>query len=409
MIFHVSGLRQAAQGLAFLDLAPSAADACLRIRGLTRIAELTGLDEVKVPVWTCIRPQSKTTAVSFGKGLTAPQAQISAIMEALESACAEDRAALVAVDASLRQMLTDKVNIVGLSSLARCRFAEIDQDRVMGWVKGVSLSTGKDVFAPFDLVGMDYTEAYATDGPGFAMTSIGLGAGKSLEDATRHALMELIEHDAIAMLEIFPGLSHALPESSSARGYDPSIDQALDMFSATGEEPIFRSVSHRFGLPVVMCSIPGVLAGKSRVENICAGFACRETVAQAALAALLEAAQVRMTMIAGAREDLTDDDYALAEQLALPTPNKATLDRDHSLFVVPAAAVTTRISVKEILQRLAAAGIENIHAFTLSKPDEPFHVVRVLAEGLDAADLDANSNLGFSAIDMLLRLRLPDL
>ena len=57
--------------------------------GITRLAEVTGLDRIGIPVWMAIRPNSRTLAVSQGKGLTDAAAQASALMEAAEIASAE--------------------------------------------------------------------------------------------------------------------------------------------------------------------------------------------------------------------------------------------------------------------------------------------------------------------------------
>ena len=57
--------------------------------GITRLADVTGLDCIGIPVWMAVRPNSKTLAVSQGKGLSNAAAQASAVMEAAEVATAE--------------------------------------------------------------------------------------------------------------------------------------------------------------------------------------------------------------------------------------------------------------------------------------------------------------------------------
>ena len=57
--------------------------------GITRVGDITGLDRIGVPVWFCCRPNSRGLAVSQGKGITSERARLSAIMEALEGAIAE--------------------------------------------------------------------------------------------------------------------------------------------------------------------------------------------------------------------------------------------------------------------------------------------------------------------------------
>lgn len=52
--------------------------------GLTRLADLTGLDCIGPPVWTAVRPASLTLSTSQGKGATPLLAKLSAVMEAIE-------------------------------------------------------------------------------------------------------------------------------------------------------------------------------------------------------------------------------------------------------------------------------------------------------------------------------------
>src|SRR5678816_3436514 len=60
-----------------------------RIAGITRIADLTGLDTIGIPVFAAIRPMGKSLSTQQGKGTTALAAKISALMEALETWSAE--------------------------------------------------------------------------------------------------------------------------------------------------------------------------------------------------------------------------------------------------------------------------------------------------------------------------------
>ena len=63
----------------------------LKAAGVTRIAEITHLDRVGIPVYSAIRPSAAEGAVSIyaGKGATKDQAKASAMMEAFERYSAE--------------------------------------------------------------------------------------------------------------------------------------------------------------------------------------------------------------------------------------------------------------------------------------------------------------------------------
>ena len=57
--------------------------------GITRLANVTGLDRVGIPVVMAMRPNSRSVAVSQGKGVDLDAAKASALMESVESWHAE--------------------------------------------------------------------------------------------------------------------------------------------------------------------------------------------------------------------------------------------------------------------------------------------------------------------------------
>ena len=59
--------------------------------GITRLADLTGLDRIGVPVFAAVRPNARSVATSQGKGLAQDAARVGALMEAVESWHAVDQ------------------------------------------------------------------------------------------------------------------------------------------------------------------------------------------------------------------------------------------------------------------------------------------------------------------------------
>src|SRR5688500_1240521 len=57
--------------------------------GITRIADVTGLDSIGIPVVMVVRPNSRSVAVSQGKGLDVWAAKASGLMESVEGYHAE--------------------------------------------------------------------------------------------------------------------------------------------------------------------------------------------------------------------------------------------------------------------------------------------------------------------------------
>ncbi|MDD1668453.1 MAG: YcaO-like family protein, partial [Methanomicrobiales archaeon] len=61
------------------------------VAGITRVADITNLDRVGIPVFSSIRPTAQEGAVSVynGKGATPAEARVSAVMEGIERYSAE--------------------------------------------------------------------------------------------------------------------------------------------------------------------------------------------------------------------------------------------------------------------------------------------------------------------------------
>ena len=85
--------------------------------GITRLADHTGLDEIGIPVWAVIRPDARSVSQCHGKGLTHDQAQISAVMEGIETALAETAEHRVEMIASANEMLRARRPIADFATL----------------------------------------------------------------------------------------------------------------------------------------------------------------------------------------------------------------------------------------------------------------------------------------------------
>ena len=75
--------------------------------GITRLADITGLDRIGIPVVQAVRPLGLANTVTQGKGPDLPSAGVSAIMEAAEQACSEHLTSFDLVHASARRLGLD--------------------------------------------------------------------------------------------------------------------------------------------------------------------------------------------------------------------------------------------------------------------------------------------------------------
>ncbi|MDD1766973.1 MAG: YcaO-like family protein, partial [Methanomassiliicoccales archaeon] len=168
--------------------------------GITRVADITGLDRVGIPVFSSIRPVAETGAVTVynGKGATKEQAKVSAIMEGLERYCAEVRD---------RRMIRDSVdNVLGSLNAVDPRNLILPKriemhvmHQPVAWVEGVDLNEMEKVIVPASAVFHPYSST--RDLPLFRTNTNGLASGNSMEEAVLHGLCEVIERDAWSICE----------------------------------------------------------------------------------------------------------------------------------------------------------------------------------------------------------------
>jgi ribosomal protein S12 methylthiotransferase accessory factor len=338
--------------------------------GVTRIGEVTHLDRIGLPVFQAVRPMSRSLAVHQGKGRCEADARISAAMEAIEGACAES----VQADGPFCRFddLPEEARLPRFLDYGEVRPSRTQwPDAPIRWHAAERFPEGGRAFVPFDTVSVDFT--FDGDSP-FARSSLGLGAGASLEDATRAALFERIERDAQAYW-----LKSGMAGQARAR-VDPETIEApwfhalVDHLAVLGIAIAVYIVEGVGRLPVVMCRLDDPGYAPSFL-----GAACRPDPDDALFRAFAEAAQSRLTIISGARDDITPEEPTQAGRRALGAPTGQSTDwhrvRD---------AYCARPSLPALCTGLAEDGVRNMLRCDLSLPG--VSVVRLWMPGLLGAE-----------------------
>jgi ribosomal protein S12 methylthiotransferase accessory factor len=263
--------------------------------GISRIADITGLDRIGFPVVQAVRPLASSNAVTQGKALTLEGAAVGAVLECLEMAAGEHLG---------RFETTTKGDPAIWSQLAPglpkgTTWPDAQTEFIACW------DQTRDTAAtlPRDLISTDFArDATATQAP-ILRHSIGLGAGTSLGAAMMHGLLECIEADA-RLRDEAKGGSRRLALSDTDAVYAP----VLAAIKAAGLRVAVYDLPCKGGVIAVKASIME-LPGPSALALPATGFAARLNESAAIAAALAEAAQARLAVISGAREDITQRFY----------------------------------------------------------------------------------------------------
>jgi YcaO-like protein with predicted kinase domain len=358
----------------------------LPVMGITRLANVTGLDQIGIPVYMCCRPNSRSLAVSQGKGMDNISAKVSAFMESAETWHAECNHCVARIES--HSHLKNQAAVCDPDLLPQRKASLFSRNRPIPWVLGADLLSNEPIWVPYELVHANAT-APAVPGSGcFVPSTNGLASGNNALEAILHGLYEVIERDALALWEL------ATPNRWSARRLDcstiddPACRRLLMRYKSAGVGVMVWEISSDVGLPVFVTIISDE-EGDSVLRPIPAAFGsgCHSERSVALSRALTEAAQSRLTAITGSRDDKTRSHYDSSQSEAaiqffrqLARESCAPVD----FTTAPTfAAPTLAEDLLHVLECLKRISIERVAAVDLSNAGFPVSVVRVVVPGLE--------------------------
>jgi YcaO-like protein with predicted kinase domain len=349
--------------------------------GITRVANLTGLDRVGVPVVAAVRPNARSLAVSQGKGLSVAAAKISAIMEAAELYHAETFSGPLWW--ARPGELAGQRPFLDPLDLPRSAAAP-GHDGPLAWTEAEDLWSGGDVFVPFACVSADYTQAAEALGPGLSVTTGGLGAGNHRDEALLQGLTELIERDAVTLWRLGGAERRRASVIDAATIDDPVAAGLLDRLGRARLRTRIWDATSDIGVAVVVCLLAGTEPDDADPEF---GAGCHPRPAVALMRALLEAVQARLTFIAGSRDDIGSELYESARRErrrreALRWVSEPTTPRPWTTLP-DRGAPTVGAEMEACLGALAARDLRHVAAVDLTRAEIGVPVVRVLVGGLE--------------------------
>ncbi|MFY1631749.1 YcaO-like family protein [Solwaraspora sp. WMMB335] len=386
----------------------------LRRIGLTRIADITGLDRIGIPVFNAICPRANdTVSVYSGKGTSPTDARTSAVMEAVERFCAGLPLRPEAVDSYTDLRRQGRPAVPPAEFLIE-RSPGYHDGQVISWVSGYDLVADAAVLVPAHAL------AYGAAGfhePGcFAYTTTnGLAAGNSLEEAICHALTEVIERDAYTLAEVvdrqlpvvlrrrlgaeagrriaarLPGRPPLDPGSLPAAATD-----LVERFTAAGVAIHLTDITSDLGIPTFRAISVEDLGSRTSAGHH--GVGTHPDAQVALVRALTECAQSRAVDIQAMREDIHQPGADVPDTLL--HVRRAT-PRELADHLPPPGGEPRRFDeirsyrhddlmadIGLLLERLCRAGCRQVVAVDVSAPDLPATVVRVLVPGAESWGID---------------------
>ena len=386
--------------------------------GVTRLADITGLDRIGIPVYSSVVPDSADAlSVYNGKGTRPIDAKAGALMEAIERQTAL-KTRLPFVEGSFSKLRESK-HVLDPGRINEELAPSYSENRIYSWSEGHDIVSDEPCLVPTKFAGYFWNDV--PHPACFVLTNTnGLASGNCREEAVCHALCELAERDAWTMVELG---AHQMPRErrSLALGVEakdgrddlemfPCVDlgsnELLEKFRRADLFPVVRDITSNLGVPSFFASVADEsISGYPMAHS---GFGAHPNAAVAVRRALVELAQSRCVDIQAVREDILPPG-AIAAHFALHTRRINIINRDswyfgrskhlRKLSDVPSYSFATiEEDLQFLMQRFAACGLDQIIVIDFTPNLTTHSVVRVIVPGIESWALD-HGRLGPRAVE----------
>ena len=362
----------------------------LKKAGITRIADITDLDRIGLPIYTAIRPTAEEGAISIygGKGISKDHAKASAMMEGFERYSAERQDSDETIIATPNEIgrYGDYIDPKSLNLPKDFEKKDIS-DINLEWSKSKDIISGNEYYIPTNAI----FHPYASDSNAeslFKSNTNGLASGNILDEAILHGMLEVIERDAWSIFE----LTHKNYAQIDIESIESElIIDIIDKFESEGIKIKLMDFTADIKIPTIAASADDTITKDAGLLTLGMGTHLDPEVA--ILRALTEVAQSRATQINGAREDTVRADFAReAGYERMKRINKYYFkDEEEKISLSDIENKSTSSITKDIeivKNELTANDIEKILYVDLTRPEIDVSVVRVVIPEMEVYTID---------------------
>lgn len=371
----------------------------LEAMGITRLSRQTDLDCVGLPVWCAYTPNSRSIVIAQGKGLEDIDAKVSAAMEALERAVAGEPVTITTVS-SARDLRRRGDCVEPLDCLIASGEQVVGEDEELVWSLASELLHDQPIHVPQDAALLDRTRQNR-----FWMSSDGLASGNTLEEAIFHGILERIERDAHVLWQILSDDKRCACCVDPRSFADAALSGLIDRIEAAGLILKLFEITSDIGIPCYTALVaPSAIDGKVplRFVEVTSGSGAHPWAVRAAIRAVTEALQSRLTYISGARDDVWPELFTTP----LPAQTRTTflaVPASESAATITRPARNISVLLHDLLTRLRAGGIGSVIALPLTPANLPFSVVKIFIPDLENPEGNRLHRFGQRALARAMR------
>lgn len=362
----------------------------LKIAGITRIADITDLDRIGLPIYTAIRPTAEEGAISIygGKGISRNHAKASAMMEGFERYSAEKQDCDETITATMSE-ISKKGEYVNPESLNLPKdFKKDTLDTInLEWSLTHDIISDKDYYVPTNAIFHPYTPDNSAQSL-FKSNTNGLASGNILDEAILHGILEVIERDAWSIFE----LTHKNYAQINLDSIESDlVNETIDKFESNGIKIKLMDFTADIKIPTIAASADDTVTKDAGLLTLGMGTHLDPEVA--ILRALTEVAQSRATQINGAREDTVRADFAReAGYERMKRINKFYFKEEETQIDLAEIENKSTTSINKdieiVKEELIANDIKQILYADLTRKELDISVVRVIIPEMELYALD---------------------
>lgn len=359
--------------------------------GITRIANVTGLDRIGIPVVMVTRPNARSLAVAQGKGLTLYTAKASGLMEAIESYHGEH--ITLPLKIATYEELRYTHSVVDPTTLSRLSTSFYHPHLQLAWIEGRGLISGQPCWVPYEIVHTNFTLPMPAGSGSFVMSSNGAASGNHLLEAISHGICEVVERDCTTLWHLLDRREQAQTLVDLQTVEDTGCREILDKYKRADIVVAVWETTTDIGIPSFLCTILDRDQTVLRRSYSSSGMGCHPSREIALFRAVTEAAQSRLTLIAGSRDDIDRTKHKRASDPDALKYNVEEIQRHpprRSFQEAPTRSFGTfEEDVAWELDRLEACGFARVIMVDLTRPEFRIPVVRIIIPGLEGSHKDA--------------------
>ena len=360
--------------------------------GITRIADITDLDRIGLPVFTAIRPTAEDGAISIysGKGITKDHAKASAMMEGFERYSAEKQEDDETIISTVDEISTKGEYIDPKTLNLPQKYEKEDISQIpLEWNLATDIISNKDYYVTSNAVFHPYTHDNNIQSF-FKSNTNGLASGNILEEAILHGMFEVIERDAWSIFE----LTHKNYSQINLDTIESElINNTIEKFESNGIKIKLMDFTADIKVPTIAASADDTVTKDAGLLTLGMGTHLDPEIA--VLRALTEVAQSRATQINGAREDTVRADFAReAGYERMKRINKYYFRQEEEQVDFRDIENKSTTSINEDIEivkdELIANDIKHILYTDLTRPELDISVVRVIIPEMELYAIDPN-------------------